>query len=119
MKIDAISTTERATIIAKLAARGKWKGERMGALVEFARIKTATGHVIQYAVTIRRHSVCYARAATVADAVTACNHLIAVHVPAPVPTDGRRADPDRTGTPHLVRRRGAPASAASGQGGLW
>jgi hypothetical protein len=118
MKIDAISITERATIIAQLAARGKWKGERMGAHVEFARIKTETGSVVQYAVTIRRHTIVHARATTVADAVTDCNQIIARHVPPQDPTAGRIADPTRPGMGHL-ERKARRENAASGQGGLW
>jgi hypothetical protein len=114
MKIDAISMTERAIIIQHLALHGKWRAKRMGSTVEIARIQTLTGNVIQYAVTISRHSVVHARAATVADAVTEVNHIIATH--APVPSTGRAAgDPNHTGTPHLVRRRDtAPAEGGSG-----
>lgn len=104
MKIQAISTHETALIIQQLAARGTWKATRLGAFVEFARIRQRSGQVIQYAVTIGPHKVVHARADTVAIAVDDCNALIARHVPAQEPAAGRVADPRRTGTPHLVRR---------------
>ena len=114
MKIQAISSHETALIIRQLAARGKWSATRLGAQVEFARMKTAAGNAIQYAVTIARHQVVHARAVTVADAVDQVNSIIARHVPAQEFTAGRVVDPRRTGTPHLVRRaRHEPADAGS------
>jgi hypothetical protein len=104
MKIEAISIHERAIIIRQLALTGKWRAERLGALVEMARFKTATSSVIQYSVSMGRYLIVSARAATVADAVTDINAMIAGR--RPQATTGRAArDPGKTGTPPLVHHR--------------
>jgi hypothetical protein len=114
MKLDAISSHETTTIIQHLAKHGRWKERRFGALVELARIRTRTGSEIQYTVTICHHLVVTGRAMTVVEAVRECNAAIAGRPRAELA--GRAADPDRTGTPHLVRERHRHQARA---GELW
>lgn len=102
MKIDAISTHERALIIHQLEERGKWHGERMGAQVWIARVKTAHGGEIHYTVTIGR-TVVNAKCKTVGEAVAEVNSVI--HGRPAVAMAGRAPDPQCTGTPQLVRQR--------------
>jgi hypothetical protein len=103
MKIDPISTHERAIIIAQLANVGKWQSRRMGALVRMVRFQSANGCQLRYSVTVRTR-VITDTAPTVYAAVEACNQIIrGRHLDPPA---GRAVkDPSRTGTPQLIRHR--------------
>jgi len=104
MKVDPISTHERSLIIHHLAACGKWQGNRSGAQVSMARYTTVDQReLIQYSVAIKHWAVS-AQASTVFDAVEQVNEIIRGRQITP-PLAGRAArDPERPGTPHLVRR---------------
>jgi len=103
MKVDPISTHERALIIHHLAACGKWQGTKMGAQIALTRYTTVDQReLIQYSVQIRHWAVS-GQAKTVFDAIEEVNQAIRRRQVTP-PLAGRVADPERTGTPHLVRR---------------
>jgi hypothetical protein len=100
---EPIQAHEIGTIIEHLANRGKWESTRKGATVAIARFQSQTGCRILYSVRIGRTTVSK-RARSVEAARQACNTII-LERQQPEPLAGREADPNRTGTPHLVRRR--------------
>jgi hypothetical protein len=110
MKTEPISNSERGTIIAQLAKLGKWEGTRKGALVRIVRYQSPHGCIIRYSVTMGFRNVT-AAAPTVYAAVGECNSIIRGRLPQAMA--GRVADPHRTGTPHLVRRRNVEPAGES------
>lgn len=93
VKIDAISTHERALIISHLKVHEKWEATRLGAEVCIVKIRTQDRKTqIHYSVEHRSHADAVRRSAgireTVGDAVVAINEAIALkpRPPRPLPS---------------------------------
>jgi len=91
MKIDPISTHERAVIIAHLASRGKWTDKRNGCTVSMARFEdTEQVHYFVHAGHRKQSGL----ASSLDGAIEMCNTLLTLPR-TPEPTAGRavRDDP--------------------------
>ena len=77
MKLEAISTHERALIIQHLSRFGDWEANRLGAHVRIARYRTAGGTktMIQFAVGRGKFNQ-HGNAPTVGEAVDEINKLV-------------------------------------------
>lgn len=89
MKIEAISTHERSTIIRHVALCGKWSATRKGHAVTIARFKGQNGSS-QVHYSVERPNITVSdRAASVFHAIHAINRIVAGE-----PPRGRRPKPE-------------------------